>query len=62
MTHAEFAIELRGIRKRFGGTVALQDASLAVRPGTVHMLLGENGAGKTTLLNVATGLTPPDVG
>ena len=62
MSDAEFAIELRGIRKRFGSTVALHDATLVVRPGTVHMLLGENGAGKTTLLNVATGLTPPDAG
>jgi ABC-type uncharacterized transport system ATPase subunit len=62
VSDAEFAIELRGIRKRFGSTVALHDATLVVRPGTVHMLLGENGAGKTTLLNVATGLTPPDAG
>lgn len=62
MTQAEFALELRGIRKQFGDTLALHDASLAVRPGAVHMLLGENGAGKTTLLNIATGLTRPDTG
>jgi ABC-type uncharacterized transport system ATPase subunit len=62
VTQVEFALELQGIRKQFGDTLALHDASLAVRPGTVHMLLGENGAGKTTLLNVATGLTRPDTG
>ena len=62
MTHAEFAIELRGIRKRFGDTIALHDASLAVRSGSVHMLLGENGAGKTTCLQVCEGFRAPDTG
>jgi ABC-type uncharacterized transport system ATPase subunit len=56
------ALELLGIEKRFGATVALAGAALSVRAGTMHMLLGENGAGKTTLLRVAAGFTTPDSG
>ena len=56
------ALELTGISRRFGAVLALDDASLLVRPGTVHALLGENGAGKTTLMRVAFGLLRPDRG
>ena len=56
------ALTLAGIAKRFGRTHALTDASLTVRPGTIHALLGENGAGKTTLMRIAFGLTQPDAG
>jgi simple sugar transport system ATP-binding protein len=56
------ALELIDISKRFGDVTALDGASLRVRPGTVHAVLGENGAGKTTLMRVAYGLTLPDVG
>ncbi len=56
------AIVLHGIVKRFGTVVALDGASLAVRSGTVHALLGENGAGKTTLMRVAFGMLRPDAG
>jgi len=55
-------LELDGIAKRFGGVVALAEASLRVRRGTVHALLGENGAGKTTLMRIAGGLIRPDAG
>ena len=55
-------LSLRGITHRFGAVVALNDASLRVRSGTVHALLGENGAGKTTLMRVAFGLLTPDAG
>ncbi|NUQ22025.1 MAG: ATP-binding cassette domain-containing protein, partial [Gemmatimonadaceae bacterium] len=55
-------LALDGIVKRYGATVALDGASLTVRPGTVHALLGENGAGKTTLMRVAYGLTRADAG
>ena len=56
------ALELRGIRKRFRTQVALDGASLLVRAGTVHALLGENGAGKSTLMRIAYGLERPDAG
>ncbi|HSA55245.1 MAG TPA: ATP-binding cassette domain-containing protein [Gemmatimonadaceae bacterium] len=55
-------LELHGITKRFGGVVALEEASLRLRRGTVHALLGENGAGKTTLMRIADGLIRPDAG
>jgi simple sugar transport system ATP-binding protein len=56
------ALALEGISKRFGSTDALVSASLRVRVGTVHALLGENGAGKTTLMRIAYGLVRPDSG
>lgn len=55
-------LHLEGISRRFGSVQALQDASLTVRKGTVHALLGENGAGKTTLMRVVFGLLTPDRG
>lgn len=55
-------LELQGVSHRFGANVALSDAAIAVRPGSVHALLGENGAGKTTLMRVAFGLISPDAG
>ncbi|MFL5620389.1 MAG: ABC transporter ATP-binding protein [Gemmatimonadaceae bacterium] len=56
------ALVLQGIEKRFGATRALTSASLRVRPGTVHALLGENGAGKSTLMRIAYGMERPDAG
>ena len=56
------ALALQDIDKRFGATRALTSASLRVRPGTVHALLGENGAGKSTLMRVAYGMERPDAG
>jgi ribose transport system ATP-binding protein len=55
-------LEVRGIAKRFGAVVALQDASLEVQPGEVHALMGANGAGKSTLVKVLTGAFRPDAG
>ena len=43
-------LELDRITKRFNGLTALAEASLQLRSGTIHALLGENGAGKTTLM------------
>jgi ABC-type uncharacterized transport system ATPase subunit len=56
------AVELDGIWKRFPGVIANSGASLTVRPGTVHAVLGENGAGKTTLMNCLAGVYRPDEG
>lgn len=55
-------LALRGIRKRFGDTTALDDARCVIREGTVHALLGENGAGKTTLMRIAFGMLEADAG
>lgn len=56
------ALALEGIDKRFGEVQALRDASLNVRRGTLHAVLGENGAGKTTLMRIAFGMLPADAG
>lgn len=58
----DYALEVRGARKHFGGVRALRGMSLAVRAGEVHGLLGENGAGKSTLIGVCTGAVRPDEG
>ena len=55
-------LELKGIRKRFGGVVALRDGNLSVGPGEVHLLLGENGAGKSTLVKIVAGMLARDAG
>ncbi len=62
MADLPLAVHARGVAKRYGDAVALDGVDLAVRPGTVHGLLGTNGAGKTTLLRVLLGLVPPDAG
>lgn len=59
---APLAIEVRGVRKRYGDRDVLTDVSLQVQPGHVHGLLGPNGAGKTTLMRVVLGLIQPDAG
>lgn len=59
---SDTALALRAIDKRFGATTALVHASLAVRRGTLHAVLGENGAGKTTLMRIAFGMLHPDAG
>lgn len=59
---ATFALELDEISKRFGKVLALDEASLKIRPRSIHALLGENGAGKTTLMRIAFGMIPPDSG
>jgi len=52
-------LEVRDLTVRFGGVVALDAVSLAVRPGEVVGLIGPNGAGKTTLVDAATGFVKP---
>jgi ribose transport system ATP-binding protein len=55
-------VEMRGVSKTFPGVRALDDVSLAVHAGEVHMLLGQNGAGKSTLIKVLYGACHPDAG
>jgi ribose transport system ATP-binding protein len=55
-------LEMRGVCKRFGATVALDDVDFAVGAGEVHALVGENGAGKSTLMKILSGALRPDAG
>ncbi len=55
-------LRFEGVVKRFGGAAALSGASLTVRRGTVHGLVGQNGAGKSTLIMLLAGLHRADEG
>jgi ribose transport system ATP-binding protein len=54
--------DMRGIRKAFGATVALDGVDLAVAPGEICALVGQNGAGKSTLMAILSGALAPDAG
>jgi branched-chain amino acid transport system ATP-binding protein len=56
------ALELKGLRKRFGALAVTQDVNLALDAGARHALIGPNGAGKSTLVNQITGVVQPDAG
>jgi branched-chain amino acid transport system ATP-binding protein len=59
---AEPLLQIEGLSRRFGGLVAVDGVSLAVREGEIFGLLGPNGAGKTTLFNLISGITRPSGG
>jgi ribose transport system ATP-binding protein len=54
--------EMRGVRKTFGATLALDGVDFAVRAGEVCALVGQNGAGKSTLMSILSGALKPDAG
>ena len=55
-------LEVRGLTRRYGGLVALDNLHLKVRAGTVHALIGPNGAGKSTFVDLLSGLQTPTDG
>lgn len=59
---SEVLLEVKGLKKSFGGVVATDDVALDVRMGEVHAIIGPNGAGKTTLITQLFGEQMPDAG
>lgn len=57
-----YAIDMQGVTRRFGDTLAVDDLSLTVEVGEVFGLLGHNGAGKTTTVRLLNGVLTPDSG
>ena len=55
-------LRVRGLRKAFGGLLAVSDLDFDVPPGTIVGIIGPNGSGKTTVLNLITGEIAPDAG
>ena len=62
MSEPSSLLDISDIAKSFGSVVALRAASLSVRAGEVHALMGANGAGKSTLVKILTGVFPADGG
>ena len=60
--HGSGPLELTGLRRRYGRTVALDGLSFTVEPGQIFGFLGPNGAGKTTAMRIVMGIEPPDEG
>ena len=62
MCQSTAVLEVREVSKRFDAVLALKSATLSVRSGEVHALMGANGAGKSTLVKILTGVYPADGG
>ncbi|MER9775503.1 ATP-binding cassette domain-containing protein [Mesorhizobium sp. M0220] len=62
MTGTAPVLQLRDIRKNFGGLTAIENFSLELYPGEIMALVGDNGAGKSTLVKIVTGVHAPTSG
>jgi len=62
MSESAFAIDVRGVTKKFGPRTVVNDIAMQVRPGEIYGFLGPNGSGKTTFLRMLCGLLQPDAG
>jgi ABC-2 type transport system ATP-binding protein len=62
MSAPAFAIDVRGVTKKFGARTVVNDIAMQVRPGEIYGFLGPNGSGKTTFLRMLCGLLKPDSG
>ncbi|RLE71173.1 MAG: hypothetical protein DRJ45_04175, partial [Thermoprotei archaeon] len=58
----EDLLQIKGLWRSYGGTLAVADLSLSIKAGKIHGLLGPNGAGKTTVVKCIVGLLKPDKG
>ena len=58
MAESQYALELKGVTKQFGGLTAVNDVTIRLEPGERRGILGPNGAGKTTLFHLITGVLP----
>lgn len=58
----DIALSMQGLRKDFGGVVAVHDLHLDIPEGSIFGIMGPNGAGKTTILNLVSGFLQPDTG
>jgi branched-chain amino acid transport system ATP-binding protein len=55
-------LDVRGLRKHFGGIMAVEDVTFAITNGSIISLIGPNGAGKSTFINLVSGVYRPDAG
>jgi ABC-2 type transport system ATP-binding protein len=62
MENSAFAIDVRGVTKKFGTRTVVNNIAMQVRPGEIYGFLGPNGSGKTTFLRMLCGLLTPDGG
>jgi branched-chain amino acid transport system permease protein len=60
--HGELVLDVKAVRKQFGGLVAVNDVTFQVRAGEIVGLIGPNGAGKSTTFNLVTGVLPATSG
>jgi simple sugar transport system ATP-binding protein len=62
MSENSYAVEMRGVTKRFGDVTANDSIEIAVRASSIHAIIGENGAGKSTAMNILYGFYTADAG